>query len=100
MSEQLHCPHCGNPLVDFCEHCGTVIAPTHNVRREVWLRNVSNWSRRQLGVFWIVCVAVLLSALSTNPEYIGAAVPAYVVLLIGIPYALIVVTRKWLSTRH
>jgi hypothetical protein len=98
--EQLHCSRCGNHLVKVCERCGTVIPAENNQRREGSRPDISKWSRRQLVLFWLVCVAVIYFLLSASPEYIGSAVPTYIALLFGIPYALIVVTRKWLSNRH
>jgi hypothetical protein len=77
-----------------------VIHAEGNQDQEGWRPDISRWSRRQLALFWLVCVAVMYFLLSASSEYIAAAVPAYVALLFGIPYALITVTRKWLSSRH
>jgi hypothetical protein len=98
--EQLRCPRCGNHLVKVCERCGTVIHAERDQAPGGWRPNISHWSRRQLALFWLACIGVMYSALSTSPENIGVALPAYAMLILGVPYALIAVTLKWRASRH
>jgi hypothetical protein len=98
--ELLHCPRCGNHLVKVCERCGTVVPAEGNQDQERWQPDISRWSRRQLALFWVVCVAAIYFLLSASSENIGGGLPTYIALLFGIPYAVIAVTRKWLSSRH
>ena len=98
--EQLHCPHCGNHLVKVCDRCGTVIPTEGNHDRGGWQLDISKWSRQKLVLFWLACLALMYFLLSASSEYIGVGLPTYIALLVGIPYALTAVTRKWVSSHH
>jgi hypothetical protein len=99
MGRERFCPHCGNPLVDFCQHCGMPI-PATDQPTTVWPRNIASWSFKRIALLWLIGVAAIFYVLSLDKQYIGAALPQYFLVLFGIPYGLVVVTRRWLLSRH
>jgi hypothetical protein len=96
MDEQQHCPRCGNPLVNYCPHCDTRAPAATNERLTVWPPNISEWSIKQLALFWIIAFAAIDFIFCSDSKYIGAAMPVYITAIVGIPYALFTVTLKWL----
>jgi hypothetical protein len=99
MERHRFCPHCGSPLVDFCQHCGKPI-PATDEQITAWPRNIASWSFRRIVLLWLIGVAAVFYALSLDKQYIGVALPAYFLVLFGIPYGLVAVTRKWRSSRR
>jgi hypothetical protein len=97
MREQLYCPHCGLPLVNVCPHCGI---PEKDQRSASWPRDVSTWSFKHIALFWIVGLAATYFVFSLDPQNIGVALVPYLMVLFGVPYALITLTRKWQSSRR
>lgn len=99
MEWQRFCPHCGEPLADFCRHCGKPISPTHE-QTTAWPRDIAKWTFRRIALLWLIGFAAVSYVLTLNKQDIGVAVPAYFLVLFGIPYGLVVVTRRWLLSRH
>src|SRR5689334_19284379 len=99
MVEQLHCPHCGQRLVNVCPHCG-IPKPETDHPSAPWPRDISTWSFKQIALLWIVGLAGTYFVYSMDPQNIGVALVPYLMVLFGVPYALISLTRKWRSTRR
>jgi len=83
-----HCPHCGRPL------SGADDPPAS------WPRDISTWSLKQIALLWMVGLAATYFVFSMDPQYIGVALVPYLMVLFGVPYALITLTAKWRASRH
>ena len=77
MREQLYCPHCGNPLVSFCQHCGTSIPAATDQQTAGWPRHIEQWSLKQIVLLWMVGIAAVFYVLSLDKQYIGVALNAF-----------------------
>lgn len=89
MGEQLYCPHCGRPLSNEIDQ-----------RSASWPRDISKWSFKQIGLLWIAGLAATYFVFSMDPQNIGVAIVPYLMVLFGVPYALITLTWKWRSSRR
>ena len=100
MSAQSLCPHCGHPLVSVCQNCGASVPAFDHQRLDVWPRNLTKWALWRIGVLWFIGTFIVCFLLLTIDRIsIGAALPMYLFAVVGIPWWLVVLTRKWLSAR-
>jgi hypothetical protein len=88
MGERLYCPRCGNPIQG------------REQRSTSWPGDISKWSLKQIALLWIGGLALAWFVYSMDPQYIGVALVPYLMVLFGVPYALVTLTRKWRSSRH
>jgi len=82
------CPHCGIPRLDADQ------------RPASWPRDISTWSFKQIALLWIVGLAATYFVFSIDPQNIGVALVPYLMILFGVPYALITLTMRWRSGRR
>lgn len=85
--------------MNVCPHCG-IPGPQIDQRPVTWPRDISTWSFKQIAVLWIAGLAATYFVYSMDPQNIGVALVPYLMVLFGVPYALITLTRKWRSRRR
>jgi hypothetical protein len=85
--------------MNVCPHCG-IPSPEVDQRPASWPRDISTWSFKQIALLWIAGLCGSYFVFSMDPRNIGVALFPYLMVLFGVPCALIRLTWKWRSSRR